>query len=113
MDDGFLNYEYNALAISRVKLRSTERVPAGKVSIEVLTTLSSAKPGAPASLSLRLDGQEVAKGVTSFTPALTFTASETFDVAQDLGSPVTLDYFERAPFAFNGKVKDVHVTYLP
>ena len=40
-------------------------------------------------------------------------ASETFDVAQDLGSPVTLDYFERAPFAFKGKVKDVHVTYLP
>ncbi|MND91197.1 hypothetical protein D3C80_833090 [compost metagenome] len=113
MDDGFLNYEYNALAISRVKLRSAERVPAGKVSIEVLTTLSSAKPGAPANLSLRLDGQEAAKGVTPFTPALTFTASETFDVAQDLGSPVTLDYFERAPFAFNGKVKDVHVTYLP
>ena len=51
--------------------------------------------------------------MTPFTPALTFTASETFDVAQDLGSPVTLDYFERAPFAFNGKVKDVHVTYLP
>ena len=113
MDDGFLIYEYNALAISRVKLRSAERVPAGKVSIEVLTTLSSAKLGAPASLSLRLDGQEAAKGVTPFTPALTFTASETFDVAQDLGSPVTLDYFERAPFAFNGKVKDVHVTYLP
>jgi hypothetical protein len=40
-------------------------------------------------------------------------ASETFDVAQDLGSPVALDYFDRAPFAFNGKVDDVHVAYLP
>ncbi|MDB6145601.1 MAG: arylsulfatase [Pseudomonas sp.] len=113
MDDGFLVYEYNALAVSRVKLRSAERVPAGKVSIEVLTAMSSAKAGAPANLSLRLGGQEVASGVTPFTPPLTFTASETFDVAIDLGSPVTLDYFDRAPFAFNGKVNDVHVTYLP
>ncbi|PXX54686.1 arylsulfatase [Pseudomonas sp. LAMO17WK12:I10] len=113
MDDGYLVYEYNALAIARVKLKSAERVPAGKVSVEVLTEMSAAKLGALANLSLRLNGQEVAKGVTPFTPALTFTASETFDVAEDLGSPVTLDYFERAPFAFNGKVNDVHVTYLP
>ncbi|MBK5396368.1 arylsulfatase [Pseudomonas sp. TH39(2020)] len=113
MDDGFLVYEYNALAVSRTKLRSAERVPAGKVSIEVLTAMSSAKSGAPANLSLRLGGREVASGVTAFTPPLTFTASETFDVAEDLGSPVTLDYFDRAPFAFNGKINDVHVTYLP
>jgi arylsulfatase A-like enzyme len=113
MDEGYLVYEYNALAVSRTRLRSAERVPAGKVHIEVLTAMSSAKAGAPANLSVRLDGKEVASGVTAFTPPLTFTASETFDVAQDLGSPVTLDYFERAPFAFNGKVNDVHVTYLP
>nr|WP_324731215.1 arylsulfatase [Pseudomonas sp. IT1137] len=113
LDDGYLVYEYNALAIARVKLRSAEKVPAGKVSIEVLTAMASAKPGSPASLSLRLNGQEVAKGATPFTPPLTFTASETFDVAKDLGSPVSLDYFERAPFAFNGKVNDVHVAYTP
>ena len=113
LDDGYLVYEYNALAIARVKLRSTERVPAGKANIEVLTQMSTTKLGAPANLSLRLEGQEVASGVTPFTPAFTFTASETFDVAQDLGSPVALDYFDRAPFAFNGKVDDVHVAYLP
>jgi arylsulfatase len=112
LDDGYLVYEYNALAIARVKLRSTERVPAGKVSIEVLTTMT-AKPGSPANLSLRLNGQEVASGATPFTPPLAFTASETFDVGEDLGSPVALDYFDRAPFAFNGKVNDVHVTYTP
>ncbi|WP_130931559.1 arylsulfatase [Pseudomonas sp. Sample_24] len=113
LDDGFLVYEYNALAIARVKLRSAERVPAGKASIEMLTQMSASKLAAPANLSLRLNGHEVASGVTPFTPAFTFTASETFDVAQDLGSPVALDYFDRAPFAFNGKVDDVHVAYLP
>ncbi|MCY1332846.1 choline-sulfatase [compost metagenome] len=113
LDDGYLVYEYNALAVARVSLRSTEKVPAGKASIEVLTSMSAPKPGSPANLSLRLNGQEVAKGSTPFTPPLTFTASETFDVAEDLGSPVALDYFERAPFAFNGKVNSVQVAYIP
>ncbi|WP_085722923.1 arylsulfatase [Pseudomonas sp. R37(2017)] len=113
MDDGFLVYEYNALAIARIRLKSAERIPAGKVSIEMLTVMSSAKAGAPANLAMRLNGKEIASGTTPFTPPLTFTASETFDVAVDEGSPVTLDYFDRAPFHFNGKVNDVHVMYLP
>lgn len=71
------------------------------------------KPGSPAHLSLRLDGQEVASGITSFRPALAFTASEAFDVDEDLGSPVSLDCFERAPFAFNNKINDMHVAYMP
>ncbi|MNH45330.1 hypothetical protein D3C79_1077370 [compost metagenome] len=75
--------------------------------------MTAPKPGAAANLSLLLDGHEVAKGATPFTPPFTFTASETFDVAVDLGSPVTLDYFERAPFAFNGKVNQVRVAYMP
>ena len=39
-----------------------------------------------------------------------FTASETFDVGVDLGSPVSLDYAERRPFEFNGVIKEVTVT---
>ena len=38
-----------------------------------------------------------------------FTASETFDVGVDLGSPVSLDYFDRAPFRFDGKIENVMV----
>jgi arylsulfatase len=38
-----------------------------------------------------------------------FTASETFDVGTDLGSPVSLDYEERRPFAFNGAIAAVTV----
>jgi arylsulfatase len=40
---------------------------------------------------------------------LNISASETFDVGVDLGSPVSLDYFDRRPFAFNGKIKEVKV----
>jgi hypothetical protein len=41
-----------------------------------------------------------------------FTASETFDVGMDLGSPVALDYHERAPFKFNGKIEKIHIKYI-
>jgi hypothetical protein len=39
-------------------------------------------------------------------------ASETFDVGEDLGSPVSLDYAERAPFKFTGKIEKVTVKYI-
>jgi hypothetical protein len=38
-----------------------------------------------------------------------FTASETFDVGVDLGSPVSLAYDERRPFAFTGEIHRVDV----
>jgi len=36
-----------------------------------------------------------------------FTASETLDVGVDLGSPVSLDYFDRAPFKFDGIINQM------
>jgi arylsulfatase len=30
----------------------------------------------------------------------------------DLGSPVALDYHERAPFKFTGRIEKVHVKYI-
>jgi hypothetical protein len=38
-----------------------------------------------------------------------FTASETFDVGVDLGSPVSIDYFDRRPFRFNGTIDSVEL----
>ena len=33
-------------------------------------------------------------------------------LGMDLGSPVSLDHYERAPFAFNGMIENVHIQYL-
>lgn len=44
----------------------------------------------------------------SQTPG-SFTASETFDVGVDLGSPVSPDYADRAPFPFDGVIRQVRV----
>jgi hypothetical protein len=64
-------------------------------------------------VTIRANGQEIAKGRVPRTAKLGFTANDTFDVGMDSYSPVSLAYFDRAPFKFNGSIERVHVTYLP
>ena len=109
MDKGELVYEYNMMIIERYIARSATKLAAGKHRIEVTTTLASAKPLSPADVVLKVDGQEVARTTVKRTVPAAFSASETFDVGVDLGSPVSLDYFDRRPFAFNGTIKEVNV----
>ncbi len=69
----------------------------------------SLKHGGPATVTLRVGGKDVAQGDAFLqTAPFLFTATGTFNVGVDLGSPVSLDYFDRAPFAFTGKIRDVH-----
>jgi arylsulfatase len=58
---------------------------------------------------LKADGKEAAHMTVGRTVPGAFRASETFDVGVDLGSPVSLDYFSRAPFRFNGKIDKVTI----
>ncbi|WP_343706379.1 arylsulfatase [Flavobacterium sp.] len=110
MDNGKLVYEYNMLIIERYNVESTQKIPAGKHTIEVLTTI--AKPGAPAEIVITVDGKEYAKGEVKRTVPVAFTASETFDVGEDLGGPVSIRYYKKAPFKFEGKIKSVKVNLL-
>jgi hypothetical protein len=58
---------------------------------------------------LSVDGQEIGKVVVARTAPVAFTASETFGVGVDLGSPVSPDYFDRRPFRFEGQIEVVEV----
>jgi arylsulfatase len=107
MDDGHLVYEYNMMIIDRTIARSKDKLARGRHNIEVVTTVT--KPGAPAKVVLKVDGAEVAMADVKRTVPAAFTASETFDVGIDLGSPVSLDYFDRRPFRFNGKIDTINV----
>jgi arylsulfatase A-like enzyme len=108
LDKGELVYEYNMMIIERTIAHSKGKLASGKHKIEVDTTI--AKPGAPAEVVLMVDGQETARTTEKRTVPAAFTASESFDVGTDLGSPVSLDYFDRRPFAFDGKIEKVLVT---
>ena len=107
MDKGRLIYEYNMMIIERYGVGTADKLAPGKHQIEVDTSI--AKPGAPAEVVLTVDGSEVARTTVARTVPAAFTASETFDVGTDLGSPVSLDYFDRRPFAFDGKIDSVRV----
>ena len=107
MDKGELVYEYNMMIIERYFARSNAKLAAGKHRIEVDTTI--ARPGASGEVVLTVDGKEVAHTTVKRTVPAAFTASETFDVGVDLGSPVSLDYFDRRPFRFDGKINSIDV----
>ncbi len=43
---------------------------------------------------------------------LLFTANDGLDFGIDLGSPVGLEYYDLAPFLFNGTIENASVKYL-
>jgi len=109
MDKGTLVYDYNMMIIENYEARSAAPIPGGKHKIEVVTKFRSPKRLSPAGVTISVDGKEVAKVTVERTVPGAFTASETFDVGVDLGSPVALAYDERRPFKFDGKIESVHV----
>ena len=107
MDQGRLKYLYNMLIIEQYAASSASALAAGKHRIEVLTDIQG--PGRPGTVRLMVDGAEVGATELKRTVPAAFTATETFDVGVDLGSTVDLAYFDRRPFAFNGKIESVKV----
>ena len=110
--DGMLCYEYNLFVIQRTQIVSKQKLPTGKVKIEVETTYAVPKPAGPLNVTLKVNGAVVAKGQVPISAPLLFTANDCLDIGTDLGSPVSLDYFDKAPFAFNGRIDEVKVKYL-
>jgi arylsulfatase len=109
--DGELRYEYNLFEIDRTHIVAKDKLPTGNVKIEVESKLVARKPGAPLDVTLKVNGQVVAQGRVPITAALAFTANDCLDIGSDLGSPVSEDYFDQAPFAFNGKIITTKITY--
>jgi arylsulfatase A-like enzyme len=109
--DGTLHYEYNLFQVTRIKLKAKDKLPTGKVKIDVESRLVG-KVGGPMDIVMKVNGQIVAQGQVPLTAGYHFTSNDCFDLGSDLGSPVSLDYFDKAPFAFNGTIGTTKVTYL-
>jgi hypothetical protein len=43
---------------------------------------------------------------------LLFTANDCLDIGTDLGSPVSVDYYDQAPFKFSGKIDKMRLKYV-
>ena len=91
---------------------ASEKLPRGKVKIEVLTVYAEPRPTGPLDITLKVNGKVAATGRVPVSAPLLFTANDCLDIGIALGSPVSLDYREMAPFKFNGTIEQVHVKYL-
>lgn len=107
LDKGHLVYEYNMLIIEQYSARSEQLLAAGKHEIEIATDIAG--PGKAGTVTLSVDGKEVAKAELKRTVPAAFTATKTFDVGVDFGSPVSMKHFDRRPFEFDGKIDKVTV----
>jgi arylsulfatase len=111
LDDGHLSYEYNLFILMRTKIRSEAALPAGPATITVETRYAEKRPAGPLDITVSLDGEPIASGRVPVSAPLLFTANDCLDIGTCLGSPVSLDYRERAPFPFEGTIERVHVAY--
>ncbi|GJM29662.1 MAG: arylsulfatase [Cyclobacteriaceae bacterium] len=111
IQDGYLYYEYNLFEINRTQIKSKTKLPTGKINVEVVSRMTSPKRGAPMDVALNVNGKEVAKGQVPITAAVAFTANDCLDFGSDLGSPVSLNYYDEAPFEFNGTLGTSKIWY--
>jgi len=112
MQDGVLKAEYNAMTLNRYKVSSKEKIATGDVKIEVIVKAQEKKPLAPSTITLKVNGKVVGETIAETTVPAIFTAAETFDVGADTGSAVALEYHDKVPFKFNGKIKKINIKYI-
>ena len=111
LDDGYLCYEYNCFIISRTKIRSATKLQPGPTTVVVETRYAEPRPAGPLDITIRVGQQVVATGRVPVSAPLLFTANDCFDIGVCLGSPVSDEYYDKAPFRFNGQIDRVQVAY--
>ena len=111
LDEGYLCYEYNLFILSRIKIRTAAKIPPGRATLTVATRYADPRPAGPLDITVSLGGETIATGQVPVSAPLLFTANDCLDIGTCLGSPVSMDYRERAPFPFEGRIHTVHVAY--
>ena len=108
--DGELYYEYSALLLKRDKIK-VGALPAGDVTIAYEMRTPKGRARRPSSSS-GSTAKRLPSGTLQRTVPGGFTSSEGFDVGMDTLSPVADDYYDKAPFRFEGTLKRLQFKYL-
>ena len=106
-EKGYLHHTYQYLGIDTYKQSSTRPIPTGDVRLTMLFEADEARPGAGGNVTLLANGEVIGDGRMDKTISLIFTTYAGMDIGRDNGGVVDLDYEERAPYAFTGKVDKV------
>ena len=112
MKDGKLKYCYNWFNRQRYTIESPNRVPPGKATLRFDFVYDGGGVGKGGSGRLYVNGEKVAEGRIENTVPFVFSADETEDVGEDLGTPVTEDYKE-GDNKFTGTIDKVTIAVTP
>ncbi len=109
--DGRLVYENNFFARQRDVIRSNEPLPIGPVSAVFEYVQEGKGWGDGGSATLSVNGKTVGQATFAHVVPVRFSATETFDVGEDRGAPVSDQY--KGPFKFTGDLKQVVIEIDP
>lgn len=100
-------FVYNLAGQKITRVAASEPLAPGRHVLAMNFTYDGGGRGKGGGVSLQVDGAEVARGRIDRTLPTLYSISDTFDVGEDTGSPVTDDY--ASPFKFSGQLKELTV----
>jgi len=101
-------FHYNFANIGHYEIVGSDALASGKHTVLFKFKYDGGGIGKGGVGTLFVDGKQVAKGRIEHTVAVRFTMSvETFDIGEDTGTPVCMDY--DVPFKFTGKIDSVTI----
>ena len=104
---GLLHHTYSFLGVETYKQTSTEKIPAGKVTVKMLFETDKPKPGSGGTVTLWANERQISAGRIEHTVPVAFSSYAGMDIGRDNGLVIDLAYEDKAPYAFTGTVKNV------
>ena len=105
--DGKPVFHYNLANVADYHIAAKDALAPGKHTLAFDFKYDGGGMGRGGTGTLSVDGRQVAQGRIDRTVPFRFSFDETFDVGEDTGTPVNLDY--DVPFGFTGKIEKVVV----
>jgi arylsulfatase len=106
--DGKLAYCYTFFGLDHFIITADAPIPAGAHQVRMEFAYDGGGLGKGGAVTLYVDGQPVGAGRVERTQPMAFSADETCDVGDDVGSPVSPDYGPQGN-AFTGTVNWVQI----
>ena len=110
-NNGKPSFHYNFLNLAHFNIAAKDALKPGKHTVVFDFKYDGGGIAKGGMGVLSVDGQKVAEGRIGNTVPLRFSFYETFDVGEDTGTPVSLDY--DVPFKFTGTIEKLVVNLKP
>jgi arylsulfatase len=106
-------YAYSNQPEHKFQVASDQPLAAGNHIVRLKFSYDGGGIGKAATATLLIDEKQVAQGRIPQTIGVRFSLDETFDVAEDTGTPVLEEYEAKMPFRFTGTLKRFVVVLEP